>query len=479
MERSIPDRLMQPFHSLNKPSLLLNGILSVGVILTLFGLTTGYGVKLAVSFALLYTIVRLFYAQGFTVVIFLALLYQWFQVSIKVFYGFFNNLPFESLTVYPQHFDSAFYTGAIGLFALSLGIYQSLKKICFSIDSFNNEIENINVIRCIVFYLSFGLFLNLLHALRHVLPGAYQAISLLTNFKWSLFFILFVIVHKKKQLIGVFWGIVAYEFIGSFFSFFASFKSIVFFVLIAYLSISSFNYKKLVIAISAGFGVYMLAIFWTAVKGDYRDFLNQGTRTQRVLVQKDEALNFLSEKIFQFNIPDDNRVQKDFIDRMSYIDFISACMNYVPSELPHENGVILKKSINHILIPRIINPNKPIIDDSNHLNKYTGLNFANSKQGVSFSLGYVGDFYIDFGAILMFIPIFFFGSLIGFVLRNIFNTVDNPLWGAALITGSFDVLYKFETSQIKFLGNLIWYWIVFYFLAKYIIPRIRVFINSN
>ena len=479
MERGLSDTIVYPFRNHAYPSILLSLVFGVGVLFSLAGMMNGYGLKLMVAFGLLYFLIQRFFTQNFTIVVFVALLYQWMQVTIKVFDGFFNDVPFESLTKYPEYFHEAYYVGIFALWSFAYGIAWQLKKFQYSTVVFEQELLELKPLPMLLGYLGFGVLINALFALRFVVPGLFQAIALLTNFKWSLFFILFFVVHVHRKYVMVFWAIVLFEFVGSFFSFFASFKAIIFFLLIAYMSFSIISWRKLIYVGIASVGVYFVAIFWTSVKGEYRSFLNQGTRTQAVRVEKDEALDFLGDKLFQFSLEESEETQKDFVDRMSYIDYLSACMNYVPSRLPHENGGIIKNSIMHILLPRILNPNKAAIDDSNHLNYYTGLDFANAQKGVSFSLGYVGDFYIDFGTYFMMIPLFFFGIFVGWILLSIFRASPSPLLGAALITGVFDVLYKFETSQIKFLGNLIWYWIVFYFLAKYVIPRIQLFLQKQ
>jgi hypothetical protein len=467
-----------PFKEVLYPTPLLKAITQAGIVLAIYGALNGYFLKVVTAIIVLYFITRWFFTYRFTVAIYFALVYQWFQVSIKVFYGLFNGATFESLTQYPEHINSAFYYSAFGLLALAYGIQSQLKTINYNQADFENELDQFCPRKVLIAYIAFSIGLNLLFTLRFTVPGLFQAIALFNNFKWSLLFVFYFVVQHNKKYITAFWLIVGIEFFASFISFFADFKSFIFFILIPYLSYNQVTTSKMRTLALSSVGIFILAFIWTGVKSDYRQFLNQGSRSQAVLVEKDVASRYLFDAVRDFDIAKQNNTMKALIDRISYIDYFSACMAYVPIFLPHENGKILKQSVFHILMPRIFFPNKGAIDDSDHLNKYTGLYFANASKGVSFSLGYVGDFYIDFGLPAMLIPIFLFGILIGFILLNIYKTSASPFWGAALLTASFNVLYKLENSQIKFIGNLIWFWIVFYLIAEYVLPQLNQFLKK-
>ena len=119
--------------------------------------------------------------------------------------------------------------------------------------------------------------------------------------------------------------------------------------------------------------------------------MNQGSSQQKVKVEAGEALSFLSGKLSEVDAGNLSDASDDFLDRISYIDYFSSAIAYVPKELPHENGTLTKNAVFHVLMPRIFFPNKASLDDSQHLTKYTGVAYADQSMGVSFALGYVGD----------------------------------------------------------------------------------------
>ena len=474
MVPNLPYTIEFPFREKLYPIPLLKAIIVSGSILAIIGSFNGYALKIITAFAVLYFITRWLFTKSFTVAIYFALVYQWFQVSIKVLYGLFTGVQFESLSRYPDNLSTAFYYSAFSLLLLSSGIHYQLKRISYSEEDFEESLNTVSTSKIMIAYIAFSVLINVLYSLRFVIPGLFQAITLLNNFKWVLLYIFYFSAYKNNKNILSFWIIVLIEFLMSFVSFFADFKSYIFYILILNLSYGYFNKKKLRTLLFYGAGAFLLAFIWTGIKSDYRQFLNKGSASQAILVEHSAASEYLINAVSNFDIErNKDKTLESLIDRISYIDYFSACISYIPSHKPHENGKVLKQSILHILMPRILFPNKQAIDDSDHLNKYTGLSFANAKKGVSFSLGYIGDFYIDFGFIFMLFAIFIFGNFIGLILLSIYNAAPSPFWGAALLTGSFYVLYKLEISQIKFIGNLIWFWIVFYFLSKFIVPRFK------
>jgi len=104
-------------------------------------------------------------------------------------------------------------------------------------------------------------------------------------------------------------------------------------------------------------------------------------------------------------------------------------------------------------MPRFLFPDKKSIDESEMTNKYTGLGVAGSDRGTSISIGYMGECYIDFGAIFMFIPILLLGIYYGLIYSWFVNRAG--LFGMAVATALllFNT-YMLETSSIKIVGGV-------------------------
>lgn len=447
-------------------------IIGSGVFLTALSLIGPNPGLIIPSWLVLFFLFKWFAVDDFPPVLLIGLLYQWMQISIKAIYSTLTFTPFKNLSQFPAQLSEAYVLSCIALFLFAFGIYLLVRNTKLDEVDFLNHLEHLSVKRLLLFYLLFFIASGVLYSLRQTIPGIFQFVVAVVYLKWSILFLLFYTSYHKNEGKLSLWLVIILEFLSGFISYFASFKDIVFMVVICLLAVIPLTQTRVLKFSILGIALIFVGLFWTAIKPEYRYFLNQGSQQQVVKVNNNQAVSFLTTKVNEMDKETLLNASEDLLNRISYIDYFSSAIAYVPKETPHENGSVLLRAVNHVLVPRLFNPNKPIIDESKHLTKYTGVFYSTASMGVSFSLGYVGDFYVDFGPVLMFIPIFFFGLLVGFIHNTIFKTTPNSVWALAMIVPIFFLIYKFEISLIKLLGNLLVYCISFYLLNKFIIPRI-------
>lgn len=442
---------------------LLNGIIVFGFIATIVSLFGPNPFLCVPAFFSLYFIVDSLFLSRYLSGFLLAFIYQWVQVSVKVIYGCFTMTDIANLTSFPNHIINCYILSSLGLIVITKAISIHLRRIDFDEDNINLYFASIDVKKLLISYFAIGIVAS-------ILPfSLYQIAVQLSAFKWGIFYLLFLKsrdLPKAKLLIV---SLILFEFILGLISYFSSWKYIIFYTAISFLSVIKLTPRRLLILSLCSVGLIYLGLMWTGIKGEYRTFIGQGQK-QVVLVSGEEALTKIFELGQNFKLTEETT--KSFIDRISYIDYFSACMNHVPSIVGHEKGALTANAIKHSLVPRILNRNKEVIDESAHLTKYTGVFFSNLSMGVSFSLGYFGDFYVDFGLFGMLIAIFIMGYIIGWGFRNIYTHIKNPLLGIATLQMSFMLLYKFEISLIKLTGTLVVFWILYYILAKWGFPQL-------
>jgi len=122
-----------------------------------------------------------------------------------------------------------------------------------------------------------------------------------------------------------------------------------------------------------------------------------------------------------------------------------------------------------VLKPRILFPDKKVIYDSDLTSRYTGISFAGRDEGTSFSLGSVPEAYIDFGPVYMFIPIFFFGLLFGWMYKTLLLKGYNIVWGICYSAPIFQYAWMFPVPGTKLLGWSITYFVNFYLINRYLV----------
>lgn len=471
--------LIYPF---KKSKILFKGLNSIilifGLFLLLFSILGEEPFLIVPSFVLLFLLVKWFAKEKYPAVIFFALLFQWIQISVKVLFATVTFQSLERLTDFPNQIVNAYLLSCLALFFVAIGIKQMLDKISYSEENIGAFLNSLNLKKALWGYLLFSIFATALNGLRFSLPGLFQAIVALGYVKWVLFFIVFYASYSQKKYLKLLWLIILIEFISGFVSYFSDFSAIIFMTLISYLVVNKIRGKGIVKLIFTLVFLIYVGLVWTAVKMDYRVYLNQGSRSQVVKVDSLDALNYLYNAIASTRGDEIIDAGEVLIDRISYIDYFSSCLDYVPKVLPHEHGLLTYNTLKNILVPRLFYSDKAAIDDSQHLTKYTGVFYANASMGVSFSLGYVGDLYIDYGFVFMFIALYFLGLFIGFIIRSIYYTSINDLWSMAVMLPLFLILYKFETALIKYITNLVVFWIVITLFNKFVALKIIRYIRK-
>ncbi|MCY7290671.1 MAG: hypothetical protein LH615_00665, partial [Ferruginibacter sp.] len=148
-------------------------------------------------------------------------------------------------------------------------------------------------------------------------------------------------------------------------------------------------------------------------------------------------------------------------------------MDRVPSIIPHQNGTNWGNTLLFVLTPRIVNPNKGTYDASVKASKYSGIQYSGVKRGVSVSLGYFADGYIDFGYIGMFIPLLILGLIYGSsYFYFIKNSSNNFVFNYAVVGAIFMELFAFESDNIFVIGRLYVNLLVFFLLKKFLFPKL-------
>ena len=453
--------------------------LLVGILfsLSLLGFITKNPIHTFFSFLVLSFIVWFTWRPGEPPVLLFALIIQWISVTIKPLYGNLISENFKDLYHnFPEMINMAFYLNLVGLLFLSLGIFLILRKerpVTISAE----ELNAIKAKNVIILYILFSLLIMLLLSLRHAIPGIFQAVYALSLLKLSILYLLLLIAFHNNPVKWIVYLIVLYEFIIGFAGYFSAFKDIVFVILLALFSAKiKLKFSQLIIAVIIALFLFRIAVIWTDIKFEYRYFLSGGERVQKVTVDRNDALSRFTDLFMESYVSDLSEPREQLINRISYIDYFSGVLSHVPREENHTFGKIWIDAILHIFTPRILFPNKESINDSVHLTKYTGKYFPDLEKGVSYSLGYTGDSYIDFGPIFMFLPIFFMGILIGLVYKRIIYITSSKIFTFSLLIPIFRIIFDLGITPKIFMGLLIMYFLVIFFLNKFLLKKIQSFI---
>jgi hypothetical protein len=380
---------------------------------------------------------------------------QWLQAAAAIFYAnFYRSSLAEAFG--GMELETATWLSLGGVLALALGMRLGLLRarspqpLEFAAEALKIDVNKAFSAYSVSFLLSFACTTI---AVR--IPALTQALLFLGAVKWVFVFVLGFCVLEQKRGYFLLALCVTLEFAVGILGFFSGFKSVFFVLFIAAItSPVAWRGRRLLLLGGLAALLLLLGSTWTAVKSDYREFLNQGLRTQEVLVPLEERVTKLDDLLTGFGTQQLTEGFETMILRISYVQFFALTMKNVPENVPYENGALWGGAIKHILTPRVLFPNKPAIDDSERTSLYTGLDVAGAEQGTSIGIGYFAESYVDFGPVFMFFPIVLLGVGYGVVYRLFVIKARYKLLGGAIVT-SIMVFggSAIETSNIKIIGG--------------------------
>lgn len=398
---------------------------------------------------------------------------QWLQVFTFVFWMNLSNKGMDGLSA---NGDNAYFLSLIGLFVMAAASSIVVGRLKFyEYNDFEVSASVINQRKLLILYIISTTFLSGIGFILGNTSGFTQILVTVSSLKWVfLLWLGYVIWVKNTHRIWLV-GIVLYEFIVGLYSYFSSFKEVIFFVIILSLTfVVVIKFNQFIRLTFIGIALFGLLITWSAIKGEYRNFLNQGSRQQVVSVSREEALTKVSEQVGKLDLDKYQKALAYTAYRVQYVYHFALAMDRVPNVMPFQNGQVWGENISYVLTPRILNPNKKLYNASEKASKFTGKRFAGLKEGSSFSLGYFADAYVDFGPIGMFIVLIAMSIFTGVVYRVFYNMTElNLFLRYSIISVSLYSFASFESDGLYMFGRLLTDFIVFYFLARFVFPSIQ------
>lgn len=378
---------------------------------------------------------------------------QWLQASVAIFHSDYYGLPLATF-IGDHEAETAAWLSLIGIVALAGGMRLGL------VISGHSSVPSkamVNVQRIFRLYLISVVAFSIIDQVAWVVPGFAQPLLAVANLKWAIIFALFFSVFEQRQGYLLVLAAVALESAVGLVGYFASFKTVFFVLLIAIMtSKDPFGGRRLRLAVAVVLMVTLLGAIWTSIKTEYRDFMDKGTGTQQVLVPVQDRAEKLFDVTSDFSSGEFREGFEEMLFRISYIQYFSLTLMNVPSNVPYENGALWIGAVKHILMPRLLFPNKAEINDSDRTALYTGERVATAEEGTSIGIGYIGESYIDFGPIGMFAPILLLGLFYGLVYRFFIAATSFRFLGFALgVSLLLPAAQDFGASNIKILGGAI------------------------
>ncbi len=458
----------------NNNKINFSGLIILCVLFSCIGIAfLNNGVYLLFCLITFYGILFILWRNNRPGIIVFAFLMQWIQIVSFVIWMNNNSWDIDHLST---HGGVAVSLSCLGLIIMCSIVAKGIKNLPVPTKEYlNSQAKLINEKKIFILYISSTFFLGSIGFAFGQTSGFAQIVLTLESVKW-IFFLTYGYVawiNKKNRITLML--MILFEFGSGLYSYFSTFKEVIFMTIILALTfISAINFRQFINVFLMGLIIGFLLLTWTSIKGNYRTFLNQGKRQQVVDVSRSEAFDKMSEEISALTWSDYQSAINVFLYRAQYILHLSKTIDRVPNVLPYKYGQLWWENISYVLEPRLFFPDKPIYDATTKTNKYTGYKFAGAKLGASFSLGYFADSYIDFGYIGMFIPLSLIALFVVFIYTKIFVFYKlNILLRYSLINIALFDFASFESDGLFLFGRLLLMFLVTWFLCKVVIPPLQ------
>jgi len=383
--------------------------------------------------------------------------FQWLQITASLHYANFYGATLEQESGGPE-MEKAIGLALLGLFVIGLGIKVVLRgNWALMSQSAEREALECSANKLFTVYLGAYVLSTLLGLIAFIIAPIQQLLIATMTIKWVLLYMVAYTFMQKEGPQPLLWFAVALEFCTGLLSFFSQYKTVFFLLLVVTLTTRNFwRFRRVIVAVLICAVVLFASIVWSAIKVDYRKFLNQGTGQQKLEAPVAKRLGKLNELVSNLDQRGFERGVDALMARVTYIYYFSMVMRNVPEPIQFENGKLWGEAVRHVIMPRLFFPNKPAIEDSVRTRLYTGLWVSGAEQGTSISLGYMAESFIDFGPVKMFIPLLFMGAAYGLIYRYFAFKSKIKMIGFGIATSL--ILFtasNFETSNIKLLGGIL------------------------
>lgn len=462
---------MQPRAALNVPLLLYVPalVLSLG--------TTNPSLTIAAMLSL-GLIVALLWRPGQPPALLLVCGLQWIQGALMTMQANVTGVEVWTLT-YARSIEDATYLTLAWVCAVAVGAWLVTRKLTPESVAPTLGVP-IAMGRLIAVYAVWAFVVEVLARLD--LRSAHQLIGALSNMRWLFLFAIFAYGWRTPRWRVVVLAVLLLEVGTGFLSFFSAFKTPLILFAVA---IATSGYRptfRAWIGFAFIFAVTLyLGVVWSAIKMDYRERLSGGlgAQSQVVAIGMEERVESFVELVGTV----DDRVLSEgaeaMLGRLAYVEYTAYVLDYVPAVRDHERGALWGAAFMHVLMPRILFPNKPVLTDETEITEtYTGLNLG-AGSGTSISIGIVGESYIDFAEVGVVAFGLFFGLLIGLAYRHFITQRRYGVLAQGMAVALCMSFGTVENGAVKTLGSLLTFAIVYSISWRLLMPWLTPWLTAQ
>jgi hypothetical protein len=303
----------------------------------------------------------------------------------------------------------------------------------------------------------------------------YQFFDSIARFKIAAAFLLFTSVMSVGRGWPFLFAVLAIEIVSGMTGLFGDFRGVFVFLGTAALAAQiRWTARTTGYAFLATFALIALALFWTAVKFDYRELATGGGgETQSFQASTSERVGYMLGRMAGAADIDWGLASKTLLERLAYVDITGLVINVDLASAEQQSVRQWRDALGHIFQPRFLFPDKQALSDTEVFIRLTKADLLeNMRGGTSISVGYMAENYVDFGFPGMLGGVFAIGLVVALVIRFFFS-FDVP-WmvrqGVALAFVYAICASGLEVSLPKILGTALTFTVAYGLALKFALP---------
>jgi hypothetical protein len=317
-----------------------------------------------------------------------------------------------------------------------------------------------------------------------IVPALGQQFEALLRVKALALFVLFTTVLTTGVGLRLLVAVVAMEIVVGFSGLLSDFREVFIFVAIAALAARIRWTSTMTMGAVAWFAVLIfLALFWTSVKAEFRQFATRSDESQKVRVDLDDRLGYLGGRALNLQHTDWGGSAYMLLARLAYVDIFGSVITVADVSPEGGFGRQWSDAFEHVMKPRVLFPDKAALSDTEvYMRLAHGSVSEEMRLGTSISVGYMAENFADFGFPGMLVGVAAVGLLIGGICRFFMSNRRMP-WA---VREGIVVAYIFtvgrdgvEISLPKILGGSLMFFVVYAILVRFFLPSALRWLNTR
>jgi hypothetical protein len=408
------------------------------------------------------------------------MIWQWNQSFTRILQGLIDGEPL-SRGMYGPTVEQAYWYTLASTVTLAIAFRVVLGNLRGPTREFAEAHKHWQQRDLLMLYIGGVVFSMICGTAAKFVPALDQPFEAAAHFKILAMSMVFATVMATGQGRNFMIAVFVIEVLSGFGGLFSDFKGgFIFLAVSAFMVRIRWSGTMAIVTVALACVMLVMAVWWTAVKTDFREFATASSDSQNIKVDLGSRMGYLGNKAS--GDIDWSTASYALLIRLSYVDIFGSVIGVqAVAPEPRYFGQ-WQDALDHIAKPRFLFPGKPALSDTEVFIRLARGNASEAfRSGTSISVGYVAENFVDMGFPGMLVGIFALGVMTAgicryFMTRQLPWMVREGTVLAIIYTIGHDGV---EISLPKILGSMYMSLGVWAIMARWGFPYIFRYLGRN